>query len=216
MNNFIIFCNQRTGSEWLRNLLDSHPEIHCSSELLKLWGEGYTDREIFEKYFHQAKDKTYGCKVMYNDNVDLNDLKGLGREVKIIHLRRSALDRLVSAYVNILKDKTGRGAHSTTPEKNYKVEIPLDWFEHRLKNDNKYAIKYKNVGEISVNYDDLVDPTAGTLLDIQMRLGVTPASLKSNLVKQNPRKLEDFVINLDEIKRVYNKNAHKVLKRLYK
>jgi LPS sulfotransferase NodH len=52
---FIIFATQRTGSNWLMGMLDSHPAIAAYDELLLagVTGSGYwgrTDVEFFESY----------------------------------------------------------------------------------------------------------------------------------------------------------------------
>ena len=94
---FIIFAQGRTGTNLLRDLLNSHPKIHCDGELLK-------HKKIFLKSFLEIrrlffKTKAYGFKVkiyqltkkqkIHNPKQIMSDLHRRGW--KIIYLKRRNL-----------------------------------------------------------------------------------------------------------------------------
>lgn len=103
---FIILAQGRAGSSLLVDLLNSHPQMHCDSEILRY-------RIPFLKMFLNGRSKinshkTYGFKLKLNHLIDaqkitqpeifLRDLQQAGW--KIIYLeRKNQLRRIISWYV---------------------------------------------------------------------------------------------------------------------
>jgi len=102
---FLIYAQPRTGSTWLVDLLNSHPEIECDSELFnddyqemarRLWS-----RRLLRKYpipYMQVRAKTcpypaYGFKLLHYQTRRSIDLlaKLHQRGWHIISLRRNQL-----------------------------------------------------------------------------------------------------------------------------
>jgi hypothetical protein len=168
--------------------------------LFKLWRK-YTHREVISKYFGQANDnRAYGFKVMYNDGLDYDLILNSFPDVKIVHLRRNPLRRIVSDYFNNQKGKTGRSAHSTSKGKIVRLRVDPAFFKDRLYKDREYVKKYAWADEFLVRYERLVSNTEQELDRIQEYIGVPSRTLTSGLVKQNPKQLSEYVKNLDEIK----------------
>jgi LPS sulfotransferase NodH len=122
---FIILSDYRSGSNLLMNLIKSHPNAHCYSELFygkkifwasKVYGKSETnskalsirkkspliflDKYCFRKYTKSIQ--AVGFKLMYfdlfkNKSIDLKNLLSHYPGLKIIHLkRRNYLERFVS------------------------------------------------------------------------------------------------------------------------
>ncbi len=122
---FIILSDYRSGSNLLMNLIKSHPNAHCYSELFygkkifwasKVYGKSeanskalylrkqspliFLDKYCFRKYTKLMQ--AVGFKLMYfdlfkNKSIDLNNLLSHYPDLKIIHLKRkNYLERFVS------------------------------------------------------------------------------------------------------------------------
>jgi LPS sulfotransferase NodH len=144
---FMIFATQRTGSNWLMTMLDSHPAIASYDELLEGTGSdwGRPDVEFFDPYYarHRKRDhplararwlfrylnKLYsprqgteaiGMKLMYNElwYNPLVLIYMMRRRVRVVHLvRMNHLDILLS-------EETARARQQFHAWKGDVIEMP--------------------------------------------------------------------------------------------
>ena len=126
---FLVFAEQRSGSRFLTELLDDHPQVRCSNEELNHPGSAINIKHLslddylaeldkaYQRVFQNSKHgspreeqiKAVGFKVMYNQGVvhygsDLME-KLDEMNIKVIHLeRRNKLLQYISEMSNE-KDK---------------------------------------------------------------------------------------------------------------
>jgi hypothetical protein len=144
---FVIFSNYRCGSNYLMNLLKSHMNVVCFSEVFyldriywasKIYGGKENDnrliierdkdeRSFLENHIYRSYSKTIkavGFKLHYKDMHRhemriLNDYLAANPETKIIHLKRNNhLDRYIST---IITNKTSTAV--MVDESGYKKKI---------------------------------------------------------------------------------------------
>lgn len=130
---FIILSDYRSGSNFLMNLLKSHKNAHCYSELFfsrkifwasAVYGKSENDKKaldsrktnpysFLDKYCYRPYKENLnavGFKLMYHDlyrnqNIDLKKLLRHYPDMKVIHLKRKNLfERFVS---QVMVGKTG-------------------------------------------------------------------------------------------------------------
>ncbi len=137
MSRFIVISKQRSGTGFLETLLNAHPNIFCTGELLlldrgdsfpKIWLEAMRQdekylvykhatklfRDYFNRFFLSHGEPHVGFDIKYDQMNTLANLHELLNEydVRIIHLiRRNYLKTYISLLVNIEKQKQGRKAH---------------------------------------------------------------------------------------------------------
>lgn len=218
--NFIILSIQRSGSELLTTLLDSHPDIHCESEALH-HGMG---KAWLKYYYGQSMGlKAYGFKVMTNQlGGGLLDML-LGKfNCSVIYLYRNAIHRTISDYINRRKELTGRGAHSVKSEPVVSFTVDLKDFAgmyrwDQLQRDalDEVLSRVPDPRKLKIDYSDLaaaLDPS-GVLSDVQSKrlvefLGVgnhdvtIGARMNSYLVKQNPEDPASYIENYEDVLKV--------------
>lgn len=216
-SNFIILSQQRAGSELLVTLLDSHPQVRCSSELWHAVGSG-SQLEFFNKYFSQGHaGLALGTKLMANqlssDFVKLLDNESLAP--KVILLRRDYIETCISDWINNKKKITGRAAHSSQPEEIIKFTIPPLEFKAGLERviyeDKSLCGLYNSFREgpedpeswFIVDYSDISSDNSNrrrTMQDIYSFLEVdSEHEATTPLVKQNPRDVSDYVNNFCDL-----------------
>lgn len=168
---FLILTTRRTGSTFLVDCLNSHPQIKCSHEVLyqgfrditypwplheyntlgKLWryykSGAYNPRKILDEFYALDDAPVKGFKAMYHQLKDLRARKYLVNDtsIRIIHLRR---DNLLKRYVSevLTTKRQGKEAWHT-----YK-KIPV--VTTKISIDD--AIKAMRVAQQEYNfYDDL-------------------------------------------------------------
>lgn len=139
---FVIAATQRSGTQFLETVLNSHPHIFCHAEVLdnKRYGEqGNFYRFWLERVREDESQITWKCMIMNFDRFlseifSLPDKKAVGIDIKynhfsyipnilpmlnahrvrVIHLvRRNVLKTYISGLLNLNKRKLGRNSHGT-------------------------------------------------------------------------------------------------------
>ncbi len=168
MSRFIVISKQRSGTGFLETLLNTHPNIFCTGELLlldrgdsfpKIWLEALRKedkyilykyasklfRDYFGKFFASHSEKHVGFDIKYDQMNTIANLTELLNEfdVKIVHLiRRNYLKTYLSLLVNIEKQKRGRKAHDLKKYDPIKVRVNTDERLHRELTSRKREIEY--------------------------------------------------------------------------
>lgn len=226
---FIILSRSRTGSEYLRSLLNSHGQISVFGELFKQedhfnWDypgyyrsrkkrEGleenpvlFLEREIFRKY--PKKQLAVGFKIFYyhaqTDNwksvwTYLQDQKDL----KVIHLtRQNILETHLSR-----KRANGSGKWiNLTGEKDDVQPVILDYaecledFTKTRQWEEQSRTFFDGHARLEVQYENLLDENHAVLQNIQRFLTVDEKDLRSITHKQSHKPLSKSIANYLELK----------------
>ena len=200
-------------------------------DILKFY-RGKDKKEVaMFKCMYQHLDGLYGSdhdlffcpESGYVSNIGLS---GLGmkyikeKKVKVIHfVRDDYLRRALSKEFHDRERETGRKPHTTKIEEKYKMKVRIDYVKcHYLfgkKNVKimKNYLKELEINHIEIRYSDIVgregrstdrlpDNLAWKICNF---LKVEYQELKSPLKKQNPYRIEDYVLNHKELMNEYAK-----------
>ena len=225
---FCVVSRGRTGSTYLLSLLDSHPGVNQSQEVLGRYRLGledvreeirrrgagaYLERCLRRKGFERAvgfKVLYYQLEESYARRQGLPGLAGAsdylaGREdVRIIHLkRRNRLRRLVSAELASTKSEYWRvEGDAGGPEPT--IRLSAEWcrrdFERTRAWEETYDGLFAHHPGLEVVYEDLAADPQRVCECVFRFLGLPPRAVSSRLVKQNTRGLREVVENYDELK----------------
>lgn len=151
MLRFIILSTQRSGTEYLVDLLNSHGNIYCHSELLDVrnkpnFFDFATKRIKEEDTLNFRPDSVFniwqelllqgaitkstlsalGCKIMYNQisTIPSNLFEQISKQYSVVHLvRRNILRTYVS---NCINRSTSTPAHAEkSPSEVTRIVLPL-------------------------------------------------------------------------------------------
>lgn len=211
---FVIVCGQRTGSELLRELLDSLADVQCEGELLRTprrWPMAYLNgRAALGGLGHRA----WGCKVI-DDH--LREAQAGGRPPgeqllrhlvddgwTIVNLRRTDVLAQALSFLHALQGQW----HFWGPSRFepfeadtaaliavlYTLDANAGWLDDRLAEVPHTVVRYE---------DDLRSPErqAATLARLAGLLGVPDTGASSDLRAVAPARPEDRITNLPEVVR---------------
>ena len=207
---FVIVTRSRTGSNLLKSLLNSHPEIIAEGELFRRL-EGRSCKEIWDNTFSpkSKKIKYIGFKLFYYHPLDSDDKEvwefiKSDRNIKIIHLTRENILRTVVSRE--IADKTNawtnKGNKNIT--KNGKqIELDIDYclseFELTKNSEEKTKVDFADHDFIQLSYEDLSDDKQKVMNELFQFLSVDSVNVSSSYKKQNVEKLKDLVTNYDKV-----------------
>jgi len=236
-NNFVIFGQGRSGSNLLRTLLNSHPQIHCDNELFnpgRLAQKSKNERfmiRAFPMYYIRNMQKRadadiYGFKLFLFHHKNAGSIvKKLYRQSwKVIHIqRKNILKQTLSGIIGAQTQKYIRKDETSSPFEIYHIECEqvINTLKYRQKH---LASEYKIVSGIgnycSVIYeDDLINQdywheTTGRIFQF---LGIEPVEVNSSILITDPRPDSERIDNFDEIIRGLNETGYsKVVEDYYK
>lgn len=215
---YIILGRSRTGSNFLRGLLNSHPNIVCKTEEYRTWdrktfGEfnpvNHLEKKIFRKYW--KKYKAVGFKLFYYhcskpQNLKLWEYLQHDKTIKIIHITR---DNMLKTYVSRLKagitDKWSNTNNTKEEKKTFNInfEDAIKEFEWTL-NWEKSIREYFNGFEIlEIKYEDLESDTDNVMKKVLKFLDIPYLSLVPSTYKQRKEKLSESIENYEELKKKF-------------
>ena len=234
---FIIFGQGRSGSNLLRTLLNSHPQIHCDNELfnpVRLSQKSKINRFFINtfpiNYIHnmqkRADAEIYGFKLFHFHHKNSGSIvKKLYRQGwKVIHIERNnILKQTFSGIIGTQTQKYIRRDDASSPDQIYHIECEqvINVLKFRKK---LLAAEYKVLSGIgnycSVIYeDDLSDQKNWneTTDRIFQFIGIEPVVVKSSILITDPRPDNERIENFDEIIRCLNETGYsKVVVDYYK
>ncbi len=172
MKNGVILCPKRSGSTFLQEALNSHPQIICHDEIfmnnkkirkrrgqvlfrIKKSEEGMNVNQYLDWVNGQDPDKSTLFRLIY-----LHDSKHkvldeiMKKKIPVIHLTRE----------NLFQKELSRVTKGR--ELGEKVDVDtktaLDQMRNERKNNNEYRKKLKNYkSKIEVNYENMIGETEG-------------------------------------------------------
>jgi LPS sulfotransferase NodH len=211
---FIVLSRDRTGSNMLVQMLNSHPNIAADYEIFgKLHGK--SEQNILDKSFTKQPFyiKAKGFKIFYyhpqdGDPETVWSLLQPMKDLYVVHLkRRNMLRTLVSSRVAYT---TGvYGVRSEKEDAEYRKKLkPIIYDAENLREHFQQTRAWEKSGEemfrnhpmISVDYEDLVSQRDQTFQKVTDFLGVDYRRPKTDFKKQITQKLQDVLENYGQLK----------------
>lgn len=172
MNNGVILAPKRSGSTFLQEALNSHPQIICYDELFmqnknvdKRRGQflyrslkrdkGWSVNQYLKWLFKKEKDKSTLFRLMYlheNKFGVLNEIKNM--DIPVIHLTRE----------NLLEKELSRVSKSREIGEKVKVDVnkTISQMKKEKKTNEIYKKKLKNYNKkLEITYEDMIGETVG-------------------------------------------------------
>jgi LPS sulfotransferase NodH len=216
---FMIFGQGRTGSELLCNLLDSHPNIKCDTEIL--FHHVFFPQQYIESKAALTSNKAYGFKgkIYQIQEIQKQDANKFLSEIvkrgwKLIYLqRRNLLRHSLSRLVAKQRNKF----HHKSNEKLNLQKVPIDTnlLLQEMETRKKYLEREKkmleNIDCLQIVYEnDLLyqenhQDTADRIFNF---LGFESVSVKTNFQKLTPQRLSDFIENFEEVERAVARSKY--------
>jgi len=214
----IILANVRTGSTFLTEALDSHPDMHWRhGEPLprKLKGDPEC-YDVLGAYYERHHDSVVGCKVTYYHlRADWGLLEYLkSREVSAIHLVRGNPLRWILS-VKISAKTKGRPGHTdkTLPIARVKVN-PQDMLNKariciHIQNQARERLVRSGLRHIEMTYEEMTGgreavagPTKASTKCMCDFLGVPYHELESSRRGVNRYPMSEIITNWNEVESV--------------
>ncbi len=225
-NLFVIMSPPRCRSSYVDNLLRSHPDVVCHSELffkdhpiLHLPGLPETDslhdvkwrdknavdyiKRMLAKSQEYAPDaRTTGCKLIlypYQMNKGLDALLSFNPRV-IFLTRENELAWYSSLKISL---ETGIWYTKKSLESQHKTTFDINEFSYHTEGRKLYydyvltKLQMHKIRYLQVEYESL--SRAATIDEILSFLNLSQASLSSEVVEQNTRNILDRFINREEV-----------------
>jgi LPS sulfotransferase NodH len=218
---FILISTQRSGTTFLSDLLNSHPDIYMTRELFKTGGDllnvdsdnyrYFSDQLDVESFLDRFFDKhmlghhAVGFTIMHNHLLQHPKIIPYTHDnnVKCIYLERS--NRLKIA-VSRLKARSTGIYHSTTKTPNQPIRIDMEKLMSELEVIDNSIIQLRKLAHkcnaLEVLYETLQNNEEKSLEKIQQFLSISfRTNLNSPLQKTNNDDLQIAVENYDELSR---------------
>ena len=220
-NFFIVLFEGRTGSSYLIDKLNKHPNIAAYGEMLdSLRDETDAGRLQLEKIRHnfylgyRRPIESVGFKTKLTV---IGDPTGLGQlidneHVRIIHLRRRNLVKLAvsSLAAARLHDRTGQWNLFDENDRLKPFHIGYQEFNDRLQykiSVNQTLDKFiagLHVPVIRLYYEDMLTDEDSYFRKLYKFLDIPDIACISNIKKNVPDDLKQLVLNVDELKEHYS------------
>jgi len=231
---FIIISRGRSGTNFLRGMLNSHSQIINFGEIFRefgsigwnLQGYGADERQkslirtdpikFIDNYIYRKasiKTKAIGFKIFYYHAQNpewipvweyLQQLKDL----HVIHLTRQ--NRLATYLSTCIAQETKvwsvrTGGKTTVHDSMYvKYEDCLEFFEKTEELENHANLFFKNSKKLEITYENLSANIDAEMESVQNFLGVDQQSVKPASYKQNVKPLSDGIVNYSELKEKFS------------
>ncbi len=226
---FIVLGRSRSGSNYLRGLLNSHSQIMVLGEIFQNqesigWAyPGYLNsKRVFSMYLNNpinfVEKKVYkkfprqiaavGFKIFYyhaqnGKQQQVWDYLRDQKTIKVIHIkRRNILRTHLSRKLAALTDTWV----NTDDSRRSRQVLDLD-YDECLKDfvqtrawERSYDALFSDHAVVEVYYEDLASNYAALMLDVQKYLGVVPEVVAPQTYKQASRLLSEVITNYDELK----------------
>jgi LPS sulfotransferase NodH len=224
---FVIITAGRTGSTWLRLLLDSHPAVNCHGEVFGTnlssiaapdtadWDAALAAREaaptvfLHQRVFASTAAQAVGFKVLYHHLIERwpTVLRSLvaDRSIRIIHLtRRDGLKRFLSEYfVGTVTHRHQLPAGETPPlvsPVHIAVTDVLGSLQRVAEQQAAMRAHFAHHPVFDIDYEDFTAPDSPVLDVLLDFLAVTRAPLRADLQKILPDDVSALIENLDEVR----------------
>jgi hypothetical protein len=212
INKFVIISRSRVGSNLLMTYLNNHPNIICDGEIIreaKIKGKNILERA--KKCWDL--DKVSGFKLFYYHTKGKNkeELYNYIKEnnIKVIHLKRKNKLRTVISSNIAMK----HGWHRIKSKKDLlsleerRFNVSVDSLLKEIKKTEEMEKEHDKIfpNGLEVFYEEMNE----IMPNVFNFLGVKNVPLKTDMIRQNPEKLSDIIINYDEVKKALESTKYK-------
>ncbi len=207
-NKYIVLTQARSGSNMLRSLLHSHPQIISDGEIYRrLYGRNSVKmwNRFFSKKPHHIKQ--VGFKLFYYHPVDSDDrtvwdIIKSDSNIKLIQLsRKNKLKMIVSRDIAMKTD-----VWSSKRNENQKVDKRIELDTKKFIDECNQIDVWENQIEhlfpqhqlIKITYEDLVKERDKVMAEVFNFLEVDNLSVKPLFKKQNTEEIKNLILNYDQ------------------
>lgn len=229
---FIILGQGRSGSNYLRTLLESHPHIKIFSELFnpkidtRRHGSGevgpitlnddpieYLEHRIYQEYPDHIKAVGFKFFYFHAKNKDWQKVWSYLRnpQVRVIHLkRRNLLDRYLS--LQLAKRSDIWQAHQTEQNITYNQPLEMDpkkcfrHFRWSLHLQKEASLFFQTNPQIEIFYEDLVKNPTAEIKRVLDFLNLGFYDLNTTCIKQRTKRKPDLIANYTQFKKQFSQN----------
>lgn len=206
---FIVLSQSRSGTTLLRRLLNSHPDVSCSGELLRK--RVPLPQLYLETQSRRCPSKVTGSKVFIHHLLRNQKIKDPSRFLlqlnergyKIIYLKReNILRHSVSQWLRKVTGVTHSSSNTEVPRHRVDVDFLIRhlkareyyWEEAERALDGLpyHRITYENDLERSDHHQEAMD-------EIFSFLEVEPVAVKADLRRINDKQLSEIIENYEEV-----------------
>lgn len=230
---FIVLGRSRTGSNFLRGLLESHPNVVTANEILRDgrsidWGSAlfkntpgvmemrhsrptdFLEEVVFRRF--PKRVRAVGFKVFYYHAQEMPrravwDWLQADRALHVIHLKRRNILRTHLSMVQAMRTGRWFGRSGRTEDQ---APVTLGYseclraFEDTRAAENEYDARFAGHPVLEIAYEDLVSGGNGEAARIQAFLQLPQRPLKQGLLKQSHLSLTEAVRNYGELKTAFS------------
>jgi LPS sulfotransferase NodH len=215
---FVIFFQGRSGSTYLTEALDSHPNVCCEMErLVGLRKSGAEAQLNWVRSFltgsQDANASAVGFKTKLDDVLDPQGMAELLQTIgaRIILLSRRNVVKMVVSWFNSERifELTGDWNQYPPASALRPFEIDIEKFDRRLglvlhgKARLEAYVRRLNLPLLQVRYEDLLINQPRTMARVCDHLNVEPMPLKGQCVKATHDDLRKVVANYELLHRFY-------------
>jgi len=224
---FVILFFERSGSSWLVDMLNNHPEVSCLHEVFSLKWEGedkekkgkpiYTTEAQIKKQLHKIYEKPnakargfkFKYPIQYNHYPHIVDFLNENKnDIRTIFLyRKNKLKGAISSQNNARLRALNRRSNLTVNEKGLpplelNTEEAIKYTEWRERSDFNFFKWAKEFSHLHViTYEDLLNDTVSTLKGVCDFLNVSPTHAPTSKVrKSTPDSIQQAITNYDELR----------------
>lgn len=218
-----MLTKSRTGSNFLVNSLQSHPNIKVFGELFRGGVddavktsilnsvEDYFQDHIFNRYGREIK--AVGFKIFYKHPVYDHTGKVWQyllsmEDLKVIHLRRENILKALVSMKIAKKTDIWKESNESKDIISKRIELTVDecrdYFNQTRKWEEGANEKFAGNSMLELTYEELTSDYQEKMRSIQEFLGVEPIELQPKTAKQNPETLSELIVNYEELKRYFS------------
>ncbi|MPR12140.1 sulfotransferase [Microvirga tunisiensis] len=222
---FVILAMPRTGTHYLEELLNEHPNVLSNGEVLNTYDTNWPDRDRLLRSDHELLECAYlryptrgdktkvthvGCKInepQFHDRPDLlaELTRWPGLKV-ILVVRRNTLESLRSlmqARQTRQWLRFGSDSEVAPPRVRLSVAACEAYFKTADDFHAKVAHSFAPTNMLMIEYENLIHDPAACLTRIWDFLGVPALQLSGRAVlqRQETRPLDQTVVNVYELRR---------------
>jgi len=226
---FVIIGCGRSGTNLLRSLLNSHSKIIAFGEIFRRYGEigwsmpGYNktpgelslissdpvqflDKYVFRRYPIQVSAVAFKLFYYHAQNDEWRPIWSYlqnNKNIHIIHLRRknmlaTRLSKEFAFRTNLWEKRNDTVLDNPQIELDYQRLIEA--FEKTREFEQRTDLAFNKHKKICITYEDLCDNNELIIKQVLDFLGLEYESTKTNLCKQNKKKLSDSISNYHALK----------------
>lgn len=223
---FILLFQGRTGSTYITERVNAHPEVRMEPEVWGGWGFQFSKEELpdysqkqldwLASFYEQRYDvefKSIGFKTKLDDVIDKRLFIRYIREnnLKIIHMSRRNIVKLVISEINAqrLFDATRKWNLDNENERPGPFNLDLDKFDAKMKWREQIEdwlegyVKIINSPTLHLFYEDMIFNEKSFFEKIYHFIGILPVQTVSKTIKNTPNDLREIIINYEEFLKKY-------------